>query len=237
MAEQKVTFFKKHEKVYPKDTDGCYRRLKWIAMAILLAIYYISPFIRFDRGDGVPDQAILIDLYNKRAFFFWIEIWPQENYYFAGLLMIAAFCLFFVTSMFGRVWCGYACFQTVWTDLFVKVEHLIQGDRNARIKLDKGPMTFEKVWKKILTHMLWLLIGFMTGGAMVLYFNDAPTLIKDAFALNVPLSVAGWVFFLTATTYMMAGFARDHVCAFMCPYARFQSAMFDKDTLIIGYDA
>ncbi|HNQ92649.1 MAG TPA: cytochrome c oxidase accessory protein CcoG, partial [Alphaproteobacteria bacterium] len=231
-----IQYFAAQEKVYPKAVSGRFRTLKWTAMIVCLAIYYLAPFLRWTRSGDVPDQAILIDLPSRRAYFFMIEIWPQEVYYLTGILILAAIMLFFVTSLFGRVWCGYFCFQTVWTDLFMKVERLIQGDRNARMKLDKTPFSFERIWKKSLTHLVWLLIGFVTAGSFVLYFNDAPTLIKDALGFNVSTTVLGFVGGLTLSTYIMAGFAREQVCTYMCPYARFQSAMFDKDTLIIGYD-
>ncbi len=205
-------------------------------MAVLLAIYYSVPWLRWDRGPHVPDQAVLIDMPSRRAYFFFIEIWPQEVYFLAGLLILAAIALFFVTSLFGRVWCGYACPQTVWTDLFTTVERWIQGDRNQRVKLDAAKLSFEKIWKKGLTHIIWIVIGVCTGGAWVFYFNDAPTLWEQIIHLQVPWSVGAWILSLTASTYLMAGYAREQVCTYMCPYARFQSAMFDKDTLIIGYD-
>ena len=235
MAEP-IQFFAKQKKIYPRRVWGKFRKLKWVAMVTLLGIYYGAPWLRWDRGEHVPSQAILIDMPHTRAYFFGIEIWPQEVYYITGLLILAAVGLFFVTSLFGRVWCGYACPQTVWTDLFVWVERIVQGDRNARKKLDESPLTFEKLWKKGLTHLLWLIIGLCTGGAWVFYFNDAPTLMDQIIHLEVPWSVGGWILGLTFSTYLMAGYAREQVCTYMCPYARFQSAMFDKDTLIIAYD-
>ena len=231
-----MQLFAKQERIYPRRVWGRYRKIKWVAMVLLLGIYYLTPWLRWDRGPYAPSQAILIDLTHTRAYFFGLEIWPQEVYYITGILILAAVGLFFVTSLFGRVWCGYACPQTVWTDLFVWVERIVQGDRNARKKLDESPWTFEKIRKKTLTHIIWLLIGLCTGGAWVFYFNDAPTLIDQMKHLNVPWSVGGWILGLTFSTYMMAGFAREQVCTYMCPYARFQSAMFDKDTLIISYD-
>jgi cytochrome c oxidase accessory protein FixG len=173
---------------------------------------------------------------NRKGYFFWFEIWPQEVYYLTGLLILAAVGLFFATSLFGRVWCGYACFQTIWTDFFIWVERIVQGDRNKRMKLDKQKWNLEKIWKKGLTHLIWILIGVMTGGAWVFYFNDAPTLFEQIIHLDVPASIYGWIIALTFTTYLMAGFAREQVCTYMCPYSRFQSAMFDKDSLIIAYD-
>ena len=235
-AGEDIVLFEKQKRIYPKEVQGKYRRLRWIAMAALLGVYYLAPWIRWDRGEFAPDQAILIDMAQRRAYFFFIEIWPQEVYFLTGLLILAAIGLFFVTSLFGRVWCGYACPQTVWTDLFIAVERFIQGDRNQRIKLDQAKWSLEKLWKKSATHVVWMLIGLCTGGAWVFYFNDAPTLMDQILHVDVPWSVGSWIVALTASTYLMAGFAREQVCIYMCPYSRFQSAMFDKDTLIIGYD-
>ena len=231
-----IKLFAKREKIYPKRVSGRFRNLKWIAMVVTLGIYYLVPFIRWNRGPGVPDQAVLIDLPHRRAYWFFIEIWPQEVYILTGILIFAAVALFFVTSLFGRVWCGYFCPQTVWTDLFVWVERIVQGDRTTRKKLTEGPLTFEKIWKKALTHILWLAIAWCTAGSFVLYFNDAPALVKSFFTFNVSPAVLYFIVGLTFSTYLMAGFAREQVCIYMCPYARFQSAMFDRDTLIIGYD-
>lgn len=228
--------FVKSPRIFPKRVWGRFRQIKWIAMVVLLGIYYLAPFLRWDRGEHAPDQAILVDMVHQRAYFFFIELWPQEVFYLSGIMILAALGLFFATSLFGRIWCGYACPQTVWTDLFVWVERLVQGDRVKRVKLHDAPWSIEKIWKMALTHTLWLIIGLMTGGAWVFYFNDAPTLLEQIMLLEVPWSVLGWIVSLTFSTYLMAGFARDQVCTYMCPYARFQSAMFDKNTLIIGYD-
>ena len=230
------SYFAKQEKVYPKRVWGKFRKLKWIAMVITLAIYYLTPFIRWDRGPYMPDQAVLIDLPNRKAYWFWIEIWPQEVYILTGLLILAAVALFFVTALFGRVWCGYFCPQTVWTDLFVWVERIVQGDRNARKKLHNSPWSWDKVKKISLTHFLWLVIAWCTAGSFVLYFNDAPELVLSFFRFDVSPTVLAFIVGLTLSTYLMAGYAREQVCTYMCPYARFQSAMFDEDTLIIGYD-
>ncbi len=229
-------YFAKQEKIYPKHVGGRYRKIKWAMMILTLGIYYTVPFLRWDRGPHAPNQAILIDLEHARGYWFWIEIWPQEVYILTGVLILAAIGLFCVTSIFGRVWCGYVCPQTVWTDLFVWVERLVQGDRNARQKLSKGRWTFDKIRKIFTTHFIWLLIGWVTAGSFVLYFNDAPTLVRSFFALDVSPTILTFIGGLTFSTYLMAGFAREQVCTFMCPYSRFQSAMFDRDTLIIGYD-
>ncbi|MCB1680917.1 MAG: cytochrome c oxidase accessory protein CcoG [Alphaproteobacteria bacterium] len=235
-SEQQITFFAEQKRIYPKRVWGRYRKLKWVAMAVTLGIYYLAPFLRWDRGPNAPDQAILIDLPHRRAYWFFIEIWPQEVYFLTGILVLAAIALFFVTSLFGRVWCGYFCPQTVWTDLFIWVERIVQGDRNKRKKLHEGRWTWEKVWKIAVTHFFWLVIAWCTAGSFVLYFNDAPTLVKSFFEFNVSSTVLAFIGGLTFSTYLMAGFAREQVCTYMCPYARFQSAMFDNDTLIIGYD-
>ena len=233
---QPVQYFAKQEKIYPKKVSGKYRQLKWLAMVVTLGIYYLTPFARWDRGPNAPDQAVLIDLENARAYWLWIEIWPQEVYILTGILILAAIALFFVTSLFGRVWCGYVCPQTVWTDLFVWVERFVQGDRNARKKLHESRWTFDKIRKIATTHFLWLVIAWCTAGSFVLYFTDAPSLVRSFFELDVSPMVLGFIGSLTFSTYLMAGFAREQVCTYMCPYARFQSAMFDRDTLVIGYD-
>lgn len=232
----KIKLFEKQKRIYSKRAWGRYRKIKWVIMIVTLGIYYLAPWIRWDRGPNVPDQAILIDILHSRAYFFLIEIWPQEIYYIAALLIFAAVTLFLITSLFGRVWCGFFCPQTVWTDLFIWVERIFQGDRNARMKLDKSPFSFNKFWRKFATHITWLLISLATSGAWVFYFNDAPTLMENILNFDISFGVASWIVSLTLSTYLMAGYAREQVCTYMCPYARFQSAMFDKDSLIISYD-
>jgi len=136
-ADKPAPLYAKQIKIHPKRVWGLYRKLKWVAMIVLLGIYYITPWLRWDRGPGVPDQAFLIDIQAGRAYFLWIEIWPQEIYYITGILILSALGLFMATALFGRIWCGFACPQTVWTDLYVWVERIIEGDRAARIRLDK----------------------------------------------------------------------------------------------------
>jgi cytochrome c oxidase accessory protein FixG len=222
-------------KIHPKDVQGTFRRIKWTALLVLLGIYYLVPWIRWDRGPGAPDQAVLIDMPARRAYFFWIEIWPQEIYFLTLLLILAAFGLFFVTSMFGRVWCGYTCPQTVWTDLFMWVERRIEGDRGARIRLDKAPWTAEKLRKRALKHGAWLLIAFLTGGAWIMYFNDAPTLVREFFTGQAGLAVYFFVGLFTTTTYLLAGWAREQVCVYMCPWPRIQGALLDHDSYVVTY--
>jgi cytochrome c oxidase accessory protein FixG len=225
-----------YQKPYPRNVSGEFRLAKWLTLFVLLGIYYLAPFLRWDRGPGAPDQAILIDMPARRAYFFFIEIWPQEIYYLTGILIIAAIVLFAATSLFGRVWCGFACFQTVWTDLYLWVEAKIEGDRTARMQLDKGPWTGEKVRKKAVKHVLFVLIGFLTGGAWIMYFSDAPTVIREVFTGEAGYWSYTFLFMFTATTYIMAGWAREQACIYMCPYARFQGAMLDEDSLIITYE-
>jgi len=236
--EQKQdSLYQNRVKVYPKQIHGTFRRLKWIALTVLLAIYYIAPWLRWDRGLGAPDQAFLIDMPNRRAYFLWIEIWPQEVYYLTGILLLGAVGLFFVTSLFGRVWCGYTCPQTVWTDLFMWVERLIEGDRNQRMRLDKAPSSLSKTGKKISKHGIWLIIAALTGGAWIMYFNDAPTVLVNMLTGQASFKVYGFFALFTATTYLLAGWAREQVCVYMCPWPRFQSAMFDEDTMVVTYEA
>jgi len=234
-AQKEQPLYAGRVQVYPKTVAGIFRRLKWAVVAVLLGLYYILPWIRWDRGPDQPDQAVLADIAGRRLYFFFIEIWPQEVYYLAGLLILSAVGLFLVTSLAGRVWCGYACPQTVWTDLFMWVERLIQGDRNARIRLDKAPFGADKALRKTLTHAVWLVIAAATGGAWIMYFNDAPTVVRDIFTGQASATVYGFTGLFTATTYLLAGWAREQVCTYMCPWPRFQAAMFDEDSLIVTY--
>ena len=173
--------------IHPKLVHGTFRNIKWVMMTITLGIYYILPWIRWDRGPNAPDQAVLLDMPGRRFYFFFIEIWPQEIYFVTGLLVLASLVLFLATALFGRVWCGYACPQTVWTDLFIMVERMIEGDRNKRLKLDKTSMSLSKFVKKVSKHSVWLLIAVATGGAWVFYFADAPQLARDLLTLDAPI--------------------------------------------------
>jgi cytochrome c oxidase accessory protein FixG len=230
-------FYAEHVKIYPQRIFGRFRLIKWSALTALLAIYYLAPWLRWDRGPGRPDQALLLDMPGRRGYFFWIEIWPQEVYYLAGILILGAIGLFLATALLGRVWCGFTCPQTVWTDLFMQVERWIEGDRNARIKLDKEPWSFRKLRLKATKHLAWLVIAALTGGAWVMYFNDAPTLMRGLLHFDVSLSQIGFIGLFTATTYLLAGWAREQVCIYMCPWPRFQSAMFDEHSLLVTYEA
>lgn len=226
-----------HEWVYSRRVKGLFRRLKWTALWVLLGIYYVGPWLRWDRGPDAPDQALLIDMPARRAYFFGLEIWPQEIYYLTGLLILGAVGLFFLTALAGRVWCGFACPQTVWTDLFLWTERLIEGDRAARMRLDAAPISATKAARKGVKHAVWLIISAVTGGAWILYFEDAFTVTPRIFAGEASTTVYFFIGLFTATTYLLAGWAREQVCIYMCPWPRFQSAMFDEHSLIVSYAA
>ncbi len=223
------------QKIYPKLTHGTFRRVKWAVMIVTLGVYYALPWIRLDRGPSLPNQAVLIDFAHQRLFLGPIEIWAQEFYLVTGLLVLAALSLFLVTSLAGRVWCGYACPQTVWTDLMIAVERFWQGDRNARIRLDQAPWSFDKVWRKVGTHLTWALVGLATGGAFVFYFRDAPTLAAELLSGTAPATAWYFLALFTGTTYLLGGIAREQVCTYMCPWPRIQGAMFDDDSLLVSY--
>lgn len=232
---QPPNLFEAREPVFPQRVSGWYRRLKWWLMIFTLGIYYITPWIRWDRGASLPDQAVLIDLARARFFFFWIEIWPHEFYFIAGLLIMAGLGLFLFTSALGRVWCGYACPQTVWTDLFILVERWVEGDRNERIRLLRSKWNFRKLRLRITKWIIWLLIAVATGGAWVFYFADAPTLLRNLLTGQALVVAYGTIGVLTATTFVFGGFLREQVCTYMCPWPRIQAAMMDEDSLTVAY--
>ncbi|WP_193370232.1 cytochrome c oxidase accessory protein CcoG [Pelagibius marinus] len=233
--KERRSLYQKRIKIYPRLARGGFRRLKWGVMAVTLAIYYLTPWIRWDRGPNAPDQAVLIDFPGRRFYFFFIEIWPQEVYYLTGLLILAAIGLFLVTSLAGRVWCGYTCPQTVWTDLFIAVERFFQGDRASRIRMDKMPWTGNKVWRKAATHVTWVVIAAGTGGAWVFYFADAPTLAQQLVTFDAPAVAYVTIATLTFTTYLLGGLAREQVCTYMCPWPRIQGGLLDEESLVITY--
>lgn len=234
-AKETRSQFASRQKIYAKKASGFFRNLKWAVMVFCLAVYYVFPWIRWDRGTGLPNQAFLIDMANGRLFFFGLEIWPQELYLVTGFLVLSALALFLVSSIAGRVWCGYLCWQTVWTDLMIAVERFWQGDRNTRIRLDKEPWTASKIFKKVMTHISWLLIAAATGGAFILYFRDAPTLFAEFFRGEAPFTTYLFFGLLTGFTYLFGGIAREQVCIYMCPWPRIQGAMFDNDSLLVTY--
>ncbi len=223
------------EPIFPRRVSGTFRSLKWWIMAVTLGIYYLTPWIRWDRGPNLPDQAVLVDMSSRRFFMFWIEIWPHEFYFVAGLLIMAGLGLFLFTSALGRVWCGYACPQTVWTDLFILVERWIEGDRNKRVRLWNAPWSARKVRLRITKWIAWVLIALATGGAWVFYFTDAPTLLRDLFTLNAHPVAYTTIAILAILTFIFGGLMREQVCIYMCPWPRIQAAMMDEDTLTVGY--
>lgn len=232
-----IQFFEKRRKIYPRKVEGPFRRLKWAILFVTLGIYYVTPWLRWNRGPHAPDQAVLVDIANRRFFMGPIEIWPQEFYYVAGLLIMAGIGLFLITSTVGRAWCGYTCPQTVWTDLFMAVERWIEGDRNARMRRDAEPWRAGKIARRVSVHAIWLAIALMTGGAWVFYFTDAPTLLRELIAGTAPAAAYAAIGILTFTTYTLAGLMREQVCTYMCPWPRIQSAMLDEDSFIVTYKA
>jgi cytochrome c oxidase accessory protein FixG len=221
--------------IYPQGVQGTYRRIKWLVLFVTLGIYYLLPFVRWDRGPNAPSQAVLVDFPNSRFYFFSIELWPQEVYYFTGLLILAAMTLFLMNAVAGRVWCGYLCPQTVWTDLFQTIERWVEGDRREHIQRDRGPWTFDRIARAITKHFLWLMVAWWTGGAWVLYFSDAPTLVRDLATFNAPFIAYAWIGILTLTTYTLAGHMREQVCLYMCPWPRIQAALTDEHALNVTY--
>ncbi len=235
-ARVRQPLYAARKKIFPKRTSGTFRRFKWLVMLVTLSVYYLTPWIRWDRGPYAPDQAVLLDIANRRFYFFMIEIWPQEFYYIAGLLVMAGFGLFLVTSVVGRAWCGYTCPQTVWVDLFLVVERAIEGDRNARMKLDAAPWSANKLARRLFKHVVWIVIGILTGGAWIFYFADAPTLLDSFVHGDAPEIAYITVAVLTATTYVFGGLLREQVCTYMCPWPRIQAAMLDENSLTVTYN-
>ena len=227
--------YKPRVPIYPKLVHGRWRAIKWALLIATLAVYYVTPWIRWHRPEGLPQQAVLVDFTGRRFYFFFIQLWPQEVYFITGLLVMAALALFLTTALFGRLWCGYACPQTVWTDLYIYVERLFEGDRNARMRLDAEPMSFNKLWRKTGKHLVWLGIAFGTGGAWIFYFHDAPALIRDFWVGRAPMTAYVSCGGLTAATYLLAGYMREQVCTYMCPWPRIQGAMLDQHSLQVTY--
>ena len=223
------------KKVYPQRVSGTYRRVKWAVLFITLGIYYLLPFVRWDRGPNAPGQAVLIDFPSRRFYFFFIEIWPQEFYYLTGLLILAAMALFLMNAVAGRLWCGYLCPQTVWTDLFQTIERWTEGDRREHLQRDRQPWTLERLARAGAKHFLWLMVAWWTGGAWVLYFADAPSLVKDLATFQAPLIAYVFIGLLTFTTYALAGWMREQVCVYMCPWPRIQAALTDEYALNVTY--
>ncbi len=233
--EESDALYEARKQIYPQSVSGTFRNIKWGLLVGGMLLYYFLPFVRWDRGPDQPGQAVLIDLANGRFYFFGIAIWPQEVYYITGLLILAAFTLFLMNALAGRVWCGYLCPQTVWTDLYLLIERWTQGERRERMKKAGLPWTPRTLAEAGAKHALWLLVAWWTGGAWVLYFADAPTLVKQLATFDAPAQAYIWIGIFTATTYVLAGFAREQVCLYMCPWPRIQAALTDEWALNVTY--
>ena len=225
-----VSFYEKHKKVYIRDVKGWWDSWRWVLVWLTQIIFYVTPWL-----DWNGRQAVLLHLVERKFYLFGLVLWPQDVFYLALLLIISAYALFLFTAIAGRLFCGYACPQTVYTEIFMWIENRIEGDRSARMKLDKGPMTARKFRLKAFKHAIWILIALWSGFTLVAYFTPVDELLAA-----LPFQLSGWemfwTFFYAGFFYMQAGFLREQVCKYMCPYARFQGVMFDPDTLVITYD-
>ena len=224
------SLYEAQKKVYPRSISGFFARWRWIAVVITQLVFYGLPW--FEWGQR---QMVLFDLGARRFYIFGLVLYPQDFIYLTGLLIISALSLFLFTAVAGRLWCGFACPQTVYTEIFMWIEHKVEGDRSARLRLDASGWTLEKIWKKSLKQTLWVAISVWTGFTFVGYFVPIRELGTELMAMQGSWQIF-WVLFYGFATYGNAGFLREQVCKYMCPYARFQSAMFDKDTLIVSYD-
>lgn len=225
-----VSFYEKHKKIYMRDVKGWWNTWRWVLVWLTQILFYATPWLEWNGR-----QAVLFHLVERKFYLFGLVLWPQDVFYLALLLIISAYSLFLFTAVAGRLFCGYACPQTVYTEIFMWVENRIEGDRSARIKLDSGPMSGRKLRLKVFKHAVWLLISLWTGLTLVAYFTPVSELLSV-----LPFNLSGWelfwIFFYAGFCYMQAGFLREQVCKYMCPYARFQGVMFDPDTLVITYD-
>ena len=228
---QPTSFYEARRKIYPRETDGRFQRLRNLAVWVLLGLYYVLPWITWDGR-----QSVLFDLPARKFYIFGLVFWPQDFFYLTWLLIILGLSLFFFTALAGRLFCGYACPQTVWTEVFMWIERKFEGDRNRRIKLDKSPWNVEKLLRKGGKHLAWVLLALWTGFTFVGFFTPIHELWGKVVHFSTGPWETFWVLFYSFATWGNAGFMREQVCKYMCPYARFQSAMFDRDTLIIAYD-
>lgn len=226
-----TSVYQKHQKIYPRQVHGRFANLRIGAVLVLLGLYYLVPWLRWDGH-----QAVLFDLPARKFYILGLTFWPQDFFYLAVLLVIAALSLFFFTALAGRLWCGYACPQTVWTEVFLWIERWLEGRRALQIKRDRQVWSTATWRVKITKHSVWLLFSLFTGYTFVGYFTPISELTQHIQHLELGPWEAFWVFFYGFATYGNAGWMREQVCIYMCPYARFQSAMFDRDTLVISYD-
>jgi len=230
-ATQEISLYVKAPKVYPRETDGRFSRLRVLAGWVLLGLFYALPWINLNGT-----QIVLFDLPARQFHIFGLTFWPQDFVMLALLLAIAAMSLFFFTALAGRLWCGYACPQTVWTEVFLWMERTVEGPRNKRIKLDAAPWSLEKLRKKFTKQFLYITFSIWTGVTFVGFFTPIRELVPAMWSLEAGGWEMFWAAFYGFATYGNAGYLREQVCKYMCPYARFQSAMFDDDSLVISYD-
>lgn len=227
-----VSLYESSQTIHPRSVSGVFARWRWAMVWLTQLVFYGLPWLSWGQR-----QAVLFDLDARRFYLFGWVLYPQDFIYLTGLLVVSALLLFLVTAVAGRIWCGYTCPQTVYTEMFMYIERRIEGDRNARMRLDQAPMDGRKLVKKATKHGLWLALALWTGFTFVGYFTPVRNLWAESFTLSFGPWEWFWVLFYGLATYGNAGFMREQVCKYMCPYARFQSAMFDKDTLIVSYDA
>ncbi|MDH4000118.1 MAG: cytochrome c oxidase accessory protein CcoG [Xanthomonadales bacterium] len=225
------SLYRKEPKIYARQVKGTFARLRVIAVWVLLGLYYVLPWLNINGN-----QAVLFDLPARKFYILGLTFWPQDFVYLALLMITAGLSLFFFTALAGRLWCGFACPQTVWTETFMWIEQWVEGDRAKRMKLDKAPWTADKIMRKSAKQALWILFAAWTGFTFVGFFSPIRELGANIASLSLGPWETFWIVFYSFATYGNAGFLREQVCKYMCPYARFQSAMFDKDTLIISYD-
>jgi len=226
------SLYAKRQKIYPREVHGLFAALRTMGVATLLGLFYIVPWLQWDDR-----QAVLFDLPERKFYILNMVFWPQDFFYLTLLLIICALGLFFVTALAGRVWCGYACPQTVWTEAFLWIERKVEGARPKQMKLDKEPTSFRKIRIKATKHFLWITFAIFTGLTFVGYFSPMRELAVNFLTFDNGPWETFWIYFYALATYGNAGWLREQVCLYMCPYARFQSAMFDKDTMIISFDA
>jgi polyferredoxin len=234
--EDQLGLYQKRIPIFTRSVKGRFRQFKTSVLVLAYAIYFLLPWLPWSRMDA-PAQAVLFDLPGRRFLIFGLTVYPQDVVWLALLLFIAAILLFFVTGLVGRAFCGYFCFQTLWTDFFIWIEHKIQGERPARVRLYRQPWDREKVLKIGGTHALWVLAAFWTGLTFVAYFTYAPQLVMDFFTGQAAAAAYITVSILTLSTYAAAGLMREQICTYVCPYGRFQSVMYEAETLAVHYDA
>src|SRR5574343_192362 len=230
-VEAVVSLYQKTKKIYPRAVSGLFIKWRWALVWLTQIVFYLGPWLQWNDR-----QAVLFELTTRRFYIFGLVLYPQDLIYLSALLMISAYALFLFTAVAGRLWCGYACPQTVYTEIYMWFERVIEGDRAQRMKLDESGWSLDKVWRKAAKQTVWILFGLWTGFTFVGYFTPIRTLWTEAMTLGFGPWEWFWVLFYGFATYGNAGYMREQVCKYMCPYARFQSAMFDKDTMIISYD-